>query len=86
MKIMMNHEFQHFVESQLIELMNVKMHRIQFVLIVNLIRMQSNEIAKAADTIPDSMDREKEKINHVIDHLPPPHTHLSSATRPALQI
>jgi hypothetical protein len=30
----------HWMESQLIEVMNMKMHRIQFVLIVNLIQMK----------------------------------------------
>jgi hypothetical protein len=37
---MMNQEFQHCLESQLIEVMNMKMHRIQFVLMVNLIQMK----------------------------------------------
>jgi hypothetical protein len=41
---MMNQEFQHCAESQLIEVMNMKMHVIQFGLIVNAIRMKLNEI------------------------------------------
>jgi hypothetical protein len=40
MKNMMNKEFQHYEESQLIEVMKMKMHLIQFVLIVNLIQMK----------------------------------------------
>jgi hypothetical protein len=36
----MNQEFQHCSESQLIEVMILKMHVIQFALIVNLIRMK----------------------------------------------
>jgi hypothetical protein len=51
---MMNKEFQHCVESQLIEVMNMKMLSIQFVLIANLIRMQSSEIENPVDTIPPS--------------------------------
>jgi hypothetical protein len=37
---MMNQEFQHCSESQLIEVMNMKMHSIQCALIVNLIQMK----------------------------------------------
>jgi hypothetical protein len=37
LKKMMTREFQHCLELQLIEVMNVKMHRIQFMLIVSLI-------------------------------------------------
>jgi hypothetical protein len=37
---MMNKEFQHFVESQLIEMMKMKMQMIQFVSILNLIQMK----------------------------------------------
>jgi hypothetical protein len=37
---MPNKEFQHFLESKLIEVMNMKMYVIQFVSIVNLIQMK----------------------------------------------
>jgi hypothetical protein len=37
---MMNQQFQHCSESQLIEVMNPKMYPIQFALIVDLIRMK----------------------------------------------
>jgi hypothetical protein len=40
MKNMMNQEFQYCSESQLIEVMTLKMHTIQFGFIVNLIRMK----------------------------------------------
>jgi hypothetical protein len=40
MKNNMNKEFQHWMESKLIEVMNMKMHLIQFVSIVNLIQMK----------------------------------------------
>jgi ATP/ADP translocase len=40
MKNMMNQEFQHCSESRLIEVMILKMHTIQFGLIVNLIQMK----------------------------------------------
>jgi hypothetical protein len=39
-KSMMNQEFQHCSESRLIEVMIVKMHSIQFGVIVNLIQMK----------------------------------------------
>jgi hypothetical protein len=39
-KNMMNKEFQHSLESELIEVMNMKMQTIQFVLIVNLIQLK----------------------------------------------
>jgi hypothetical protein len=37
---MMNQQFQHWMEFSLIEVMEMKMHRIQFVLIVNLIQIK----------------------------------------------
>jgi hypothetical protein len=40
MKNMMNQEFQHYLESRLIEVMILKMQPIQFGLIVNLIQMK----------------------------------------------
>jgi hypothetical protein len=40
LKNKMNKEFQHWMESQLIEVMNLKMQMIQFVSIVNVIQMK----------------------------------------------
>jgi hypothetical protein len=48
---MPSQEFQHRVESQLIEGMKMKMHRIQFVLIVKLIRTRSSGIADSVQNI-----------------------------------
>jgi hypothetical protein len=44
MKNRMSKEFQHCMESQLIEVMTLKMHPIQFAVIVNLIQMKLNEM------------------------------------------
>jgi hypothetical protein len=41
---MMNQALQHCSESRLIEVMNLKMHPIQFALIVNLIQMKSMKV------------------------------------------
>jgi hypothetical protein len=42
---MMNQEFQHCSELGLMQVMNMKMHRIQFALIVNLTQTKLSEIA-----------------------------------------
>jgi hypothetical protein len=47
LKNMMNKEFQHFVESQLIEVRNMKMQMIQFVSILNLIQMKLMKVIGA---------------------------------------
>jgi flagellar biosynthesis/type III secretory pathway chaperone len=52
---MMNQEFQHCSESRLIEVMIVKMHTIQFGLIVNLIQMKW---MKVIDALKDMMNQE----------------------------
>jgi hypothetical protein len=46
MKNMMNQEFQHFVESQLIDVRNMKMQMIQFVSVLNLIEMKLMKVEK----------------------------------------
>jgi hypothetical protein len=42
---MMSQEFQHCSESQLIEVMNMKMHEIQFAFIVNLTQTKLIEVS-----------------------------------------
>jgi DNA-directed RNA polymerase beta' subunit len=44
LKNMMSQEVQHGLESQLIEVMNLKMHMIQFGVIVNLIQMKRMKV------------------------------------------
>jgi hypothetical protein len=51
---MMNTEFQHFVESQLIEVRNMKMQMIQFVSILNLIQMK---VMKVIHILKNMMNR-----------------------------
>jgi hypothetical protein len=55
MKNKMNQEFQHCSESSLIEVMKMKMHSIQFALIVNLIQMKW---MKVIYTIENMMNQE----------------------------
>jgi hypothetical protein len=43
-KMMMIREFEHFVRFQLIEMMKMKVHLIQFDLIVNVIQMKSMKV------------------------------------------
>jgi hypothetical protein len=57
MKNSLIQEFQHFLESKLIEVMKMKMQTIQFESIVNLIQRRWNEIADALreiESIPES--------------------------------
>jgi hypothetical protein len=55
MQNMMNQGFQHYLESRLIEVMILKMHPIQFRLIVNLIQMKW---MKLIDTRENMMNQE----------------------------
>jgi hypothetical protein len=55
MKNIMNKEFQHFVESQLIKVKKVKIQMIQFVSILNLIQM---ELMKVINKMKNMMNRE----------------------------
>jgi hypothetical protein len=48
MKNILIQEFQHSLESKLIEVMNMKMLSIQFVSIVNLLQIQSIEVTEAS--------------------------------------
>jgi hypothetical protein len=52
-KNMMNKEFQHCVESKLIEVMMMKMQMIQFVSIVNLIQMKLMKVIHNMKNIPN---------------------------------
>jgi hypothetical protein len=52
---MMNKEFQHFVESQLIEVRKMKMLLIQFVSRLNLIQMK---LMKVTDMMKNMMNKE----------------------------
>jgi hypothetical protein len=55
---MMNQQFQYCAESQLIEVMILKMHAIQFALIVNLIQMKS---MKVIHIVKNMMNQEFQK-------------------------
>jgi hypothetical protein len=60
-KNMMNKEFQHCVESKLIEVMKMKMPMIQFVSIVNLIQMK---LMKVIDKTENMMNT---KFQHCVE-------------------
>jgi hypothetical protein len=53
MKNIPNKDCQHWMKSQLIEVMNMKMQMIQFMLIVNLIHMQLMKVIYKMKNIPN---------------------------------
>jgi hypothetical protein len=55
MKNMMNKEFQHFVESQLIEVKKMTMQMVRFVSILNVIQMK---LMKVSNIMKNMMNKE----------------------------
>jgi ATP/ADP translocase len=63
-KNMMNQEFQHYSESQLIEVMILKMHPIQFGLIVNLIQMKWMKMIYTSENITNQEFQYHEELRY----------------------